>query len=638
MCGLVGYFNAGLAIDKNAQNICLLAAQEALRHRGPSDRGMESFSIIGESDGLPSELILGHTRLSIIDLSPSGHQPMHSGDGRFIIVFNGEIYNYCELRQELQSSGCTFKTGSDTEVLLAVWSHWGVSGLSRLIGMFAFAVYDRKFQSLTMVRDAFGIKPFFYSKTDEGFAFASEIPALTALLPRKPTLNWQRAYDYLVHGDYDSNSSSLLNGILHLTPGHFIELDLTTGVLSEQKRWWTPRIDERNDLSFSQATEMVRERFLDNMRLHLRSDVPLGAALSGGVDSSAVVCAMRHIEPNLPIHTFSFIASGNDVNEEHWVDRVNAHVGAIPHKVHITAQELAADLDDMIKSQGEPFGSTSIYAQYRVFKLAKEHGMTVTLDGQGADEMLAGYNGYPGQRLRSLIETGHFHEAWDFLNEWSRWPGRSKLHAVKALLGQLTEGPLYAGLRRLNGDQHRPTWLNEQVLRDGGVYLSYPNKAPELILRGRRVVSELASSLSQRGLSALLRHGDRNSMRFSIESRVPFLTTDLADLLLSMPEHYLIAPNGETKHVFRAAMRDIVPDDVLDRKDKIGFATPEKDWLMSMAPIIRKWLTVPIDLPFINQSALLREFDQVVGGSRPFTWQVWRWVNFCRWYQLNRTC
>jgi asparagine synthase (glutamine-hydrolysing) len=635
MCGLFGYFSIHPDLDRLSLNCRIAAAQAALHHRGPDDRGLASYLITQGNDHPPFELTVGHTRLSIIDLSPGGHQPMHYGAGSLTIVFNGEIYNYRELRQQLQSLGYTFKTDSDTEVLLAVWLHWGVDGLHRLTGMFAFAVYDRKVQTLTMVRDAFGIKPFFYSMTNEGFGFASEIPALTALLPTKPALNWQSAYDYLVHGVYDSNCSTLFNGVLHLAPGHFIELDLSTSALSQPKRWWKPNIQERRDLSFSQATEMVRERFLDNIRMHLRSDVPLGAALSGGVDSSAVVCAMRHLEPNLPIHTFSFIASGSDVNEEQWVDRVNAHVGAISHKVHVTPKELAADLDDMINSQGEPFGGTSIYAQYRVFKLAKEHGMTVTLDGQGADEMLAGYNGYPGQRLRSLIETGRIHEAWDFLNEWSQWPSRNKLDAMKVLIGQLTEGSLYAVLRRLNGYQNSPTWLNKYVLQDGGVSLTYPKKAPEHSLRGRRVVAELAASLSQRGLRTLLRHGDRNSMRFSIESRVPFLTTNLADLLLSLPEHYLIAPNGETKHVFRAAMRGIVPDDVLYRKDKIGFATPEKDWLMDMAPIIREWLSVPLDLPFINQKELLREFDQVVSGTIPFTWQVWRWVNFCRWHQLN---
>lgn len=636
MCGLFGSLSTKPITDLAVHNSRLLAAQEALFHRGPDDRGVESFIIPQFNDVQSTELTLGHTRLSIIDLSVAGHQPMHSSDDRFIMVFNGEIYNYRELRQELKSLGFSFDTDSDTEVLLAVWMRWGINGLRRLTGMFAFAIYDRQDQSLTMVRDAFGIKPFFYSNSDEGFRFASEVPALLALFHRKPSLNWQRAYDYLVHGDYDSTTSSLLDGVLHLAPGHLIELNLATGVLSEPKRWWAPKIEERNDLSFSQATEMVREQFLENIRLHLRSDVALGAALSGGIDSSAVVCAMRHVEPNLPIHTFSFIASESNLNEEHWVDRINDHVGAIPHKVHVADHELFTDLDDMIKSQGEPFGSTSIYAQYRVFRLAKEHGITVTLDGQGADEMLAGYNGYPGQRLHSLIETGRLNDAWSFLEEWSKWPGRSKSQGLKALVGQLSGGPLYATLRRLNGDQHRPSWLNEKVLRDAGVIFSYPNKSPDIVLKGRRVIAELAASLSQRGLSALLRHGDRNSMRFSIESRVPFLTTDFADLLLSLPENYLIAENGQTKHIFRAAMRGIVPDDVLDRRDKIGFATPEKDWLMSMAPTIRKWLSEPIDLPFINQSELLFEFDKVVNGSKPFTWQVWRWVNFCRWYQLTK--
>lgn len=636
MCGLFGYLSTDPAADPSVLNARLVEAQAALHHRGPDDRGLESFSVSQGID-LPSfNLTLGHTRLSIIDLTPGGHQPMHSGDGRFTIVFNGEIYNYRELCQELKALGYSFHTDSDTEVLLAAWLCWGIDGLRRLTGMFAFAVYDRKVQTLTMVRDAFGIKPFFYSKTDVGFGFASEIAALTALLPSMPSLNWQRAYDYLVHGDYDSQSSTFLNGVLHLSPGHLIELNLSTGAISEPKPWWKPNIEERSDLNFSQATEMVREQFLENVRLQLRSDVPLGAALSGGVDSSAVVCAMRYIKPNLPIHTFSFIASGSGLDEEHWIDRVNTHVGAISHKVHVSRQDLTRDLDDLIKSQGEPFGGTSIYAQYRVFELAKSVGITVTLDGQGADEMLAGYNGYPGQRLRSLFETGHINEAWNFLNEWSKWPGRTKLYGLKALLGQQTDGSLYAVLRRLNGDQHRPKWLNEQVLRDSGVSLSYPNNVPKNTLKGRRVVAELAASLSQRGLNALLRHGDRNSMRFSIESRVPFLTTEFADLLLSLPEHYLIAHNGETKSIFRAAMRGIVPDDVLDRKDKIGFATPEKDWLIGMADRIRLWLGEDVGLPFLDQKKLLVVFDEVVAGRRPYTLQVWRWINFIRWYRSFR--
>lgn len=607
MCGIAG----GWWPQFSSAQTQLPKALHAMRHRGPDDQGFQVYPVAS------AVVALGQVRLSIIDLSAAGHQPMHSLDGRWAIVFNGEIYNYRELRAELLTLGCSFKSKTDTEVLLAAWTHWGHACLSRLRGMFAFAVLDKKNATLTCVRDAFGIKPFFYSRDSHGFRFASELPALLRLQSSMPKLNWQRSYDYLVHGDYDSISDTFFSAIYHLPPGHWMSVNTNNGISSPPQRWWEPKIIERPGWTFGDAVTQVRDQFLQNMRLHLRSDVPLGAALSGGVDSSAVVCAMRHIEPNLPIHTFSYIASSSDVNEEHWVDRVNAHVGAIPHKVHVTAQDLATDLDDMIKSQGEPFGTTSIYAQYKVFKLAKESGMTVTLDGQGADEMLAGYNGYPGQRLRSLIETGHIYESWDFLNKWSKWPGRSKLNGLKTFIGQLTSGPTYDLLKKFNGNECCPAWLNQRVLQDSGVSLSYPDKGAELSIRGRRVMAELAASLSQRGLPSLLRHGDRNSMRFSIESRVPFLTTDFAELLLSLPEEYLIASNGETKHVFRAAMRGIVPDDVLDRRDKIGFATPEKDWLMGIAPIIRKGLSEPINLPFINQSELLLEFDRVVGVLAP---------------------
>lgn len=622
MCGIAGgwWSNPEHAVKRVPK------ALKKIKHRGPDDDGYQLYPIGGAA------IALGHTRLSIIDLSPAGHQPMHSRDDRFAIVFNGEVYNYRELRTQLQGMGHSFSSDSDTEVLLAAWSKWGVACLPRLVGMFAFAVLDKTNDTLTCVRDAFGIKPFFYSAEDGQFAFASELPALLELLNGKPALNWQRSYDYLVHGEYDSTPDTFYAGVHHLPPGQWLQINVVSGQLTPPQRWWQPEIKEKSGWRFGDAVEQVREQFLQNVRLHLRSDVPLGAALSGGIDSSAVVCAMRRLEPDMPIHTFSFIAKGSDVNEEHWVDRVNAHVGAIPHKVGVSPQELARDLDDMIRSQSEPFGSTSIYAQYRVYKIARESGVTVTLDGQGADEMLAGYSGYPGQRLKSLLETGNILEAWNFLNQWAEWPGRRRIQGIKALAGQLTMGNIHALLRIFNGDSVSPVWLNQDVLQENAVTLTFPNKQPDLTERGRRVIAELAASLSSRGLGALLRHGDRNSMRFSIESRVPFLTLEFVELLLSMPEDFLISPKGETKHVFRAAMRGIVPDDVLDRKDKIGFATPEKDWLMDMSTTIHQWLSVPLDLPFINQSKMINEFDRIVAGKAQFTWQVWRWVNFCRWY------
>ncbi|MBX9772302.1 MAG: asparagine synthase (glutamine-hydrolyzing), partial [Candidatus Obscuribacterales bacterium] len=499
MCGIVG----GWWQRQKDVSPIVYRALEKIQHRGPDDKGCQLYPT------RESVVALGHARLSIIDLSKAGHQPMHSHDGRFAIVFNGEIYNYRELRSELQALGQSFSSNSDTEVLLSAWAQWGSACLPRLTGMFAFAVLDKSNATLTCVRDAFGIKPLFLTEINGNFAFASELPALLELSTSKPELNWQQAYDYLVHGDYDTTHNTFFAGIYHLPPGHFMQMSTVTGKVGSLQQWWQPQVAERHGWRFDDAVECVREQFLQNIRLHLRSDVPLGAALSGGIDSSAVVCAMRHVEPDMPIHTFSFIAEASEVNEEHWVDRVNTHVGAIPHKVRVTPQELFHDLDDMICVQGEPFGSTSIYAGYRVFKLARDSGITVTLDGQGADEMLAGYNGYPGQRLRSLLETGQVKDAWKFWNAWAQWPGRSRTNAAKYFISEVTSGGLNEFLRKLDGRPTVPSWINSGPLLERGVQLKKPHIQPNNQAKGRRVIDELSTSLYRRGLHALMRHGDR---------------------------------------------------------------------------------------------------------------------------------
>lgn len=621
MCGILGgVWRGALPVESQFDK-----ALEALRFRGPNDRGIEQFGCG------PAHVVLGHTRLSIIDLSSAGHQPMASPDGRYSIIFNGEIYNYLELRAELRRLGHTFSSDSDTEVLLAAWRQWNIECLPRLAGMFAFVVFDKVALTLTCVRDGFGIKPFFYTQEDGAFLFASEISAIKSLKQQKLVVNWQRAYDYLVHGEYDSRAESFIEGLLQLEPGHLLEIDLTTGMLSGPRKWWMPAITERTDLDFNQAAALVRERFLDSIRLHLRSDVAIGAALSGGVDSSAVVCAIRHIEPDLPINTFSFIAEDSRVNEERWIDIVNRHVGATAHKVSIAPDELVRDIDDLIRAQGEPFGSMSIYAQYRVYQLAKENGVTVTLDGQGADEAHGGYLGFPGERIRSLLDSGQFGEAAAFLADWAKWPGRSVKAGLRAALAELTTGAPHELMRSLAGMNKVPDWIRSDVARDMGVAgrVGRYRSGPEA--RGRRVVAQMANMLTRHGLPALLRHGDRNSMRFSVESRVPFLTLDMVELMLSMPEHYLVSPKGETKHLFRAAMKGIVPDEVLFRKDKIGFEPPEKAWILSIASQARTWLSEDMQIPFIRREMLLAQFDDVIAGRRAFSWQVWRWINFYRW-------
>jgi asparagine synthase (glutamine-hydrolysing) len=622
MCGIAGSFSQNSSTEPSGR---MQSALHALHHRGPNDQGLAEFHFNH------NHLFLGQTRLSIIDLSHAGHQPMYSRDSRFCIVFNGEIYNYKELRQTLKNTGYAFHTESDTEVLLQAWIHWGEACLRKLVGMFAFAVYDQQMQTLTCARDAFGIKPFFYRHNSNSFSFASEIPALLCLLTERSTLNAQRAYDYLLFGQYDDQAATFLNGIQHLPPAHCLTLALKTNQ-AECRRWWWPDITERRDLGFSDAAAQLRERFLNNIRLHLRSDVPLGAALSGGLDSSAVVCAMRHLESDLPIHTFSYIARGSSVDEEKWVDVVNQHIQAIPHKVTVEPAELADDLDDMLKVQGEPFGSTSIYAQYRVFKLAREHGIIVTLDGQGADELLAGYSGYPGQRMMSLLEQGRVLECLQFCREWSKWPDRSLVKGGMLLAQAVLPATWQSVPRKLVGHNPLPVWIDKARLNGLSVvpWQGVENARPDAV-KGRHLMAALRHTLSGGNLSNLLRHGDRNAMRWSIESRVPFLTLDMAEFLLSLPEHYLIGRNGETKHIFRAAMRGIVPDAILDRRDKIGFATPEKHLLANLAERIPEWLQGLDRITFIQSEAAKQEVAAILQGKKPFNYQAWRLINLGRW-------
>lgn len=596
-------------------------------HRGPDDSGCQAAR---DSQGVT---VLGQTRLSVIDLSSGGHQPMLSTDGRFALVFNGEIYNYRELRRELVALGHSFRSESDTEVLLAAWAEWGASCLPRLEGMFALAVHDRTRNIISCARDAFGIKPFFYERTDGGFLFASEQQAMTALRGRAGEPDLQRAYDYLVNADYDSDERTFIRGVRHLMPGMLLEFNPAAPSVCEPSAWWRPPAEARFVGSFATAVEAVREQFLQSVRLHLRSDVPLGATLSGGIDSSAVVCAMRHVEPQAPIHTFSYVAEGPRYSEEGWVDMVNTQVGATPYKVRARTDDLFRDLDEVVAVQGEPFGGTSVYAQYRIFELARSAGMTVTLDGQGADELLAGYNGYPGRRMLSLLELGEFRAMNRFAREWGGWPGRSYREAWMYLGHAMAPDAIYKHALKALGRDGRPAWLKVDRLQDAGVQLRARRSPTSDQYVGRRVTEQLATSVNQRGLAHLLRHGDRNAMRFSIESRVPFLTIPMAELMLSLPERFLISDKGETKHVFRAAMRGIIPDAVLERRDKIGFATPEDEWLLRGAEKVRHRLRASSVVPFLDAPSLARAFERIVSRKRPQARQVWRWLNYVSWYE-----
>lgn len=620
MCGIAGSWTR---VGSTGDAGLLLSALDAIRHRGPDDQGTFTWNDPRSS----ARVDLGLVRLAILDLSPSGHQPMTLAGGRYTISFNGEITNYIELRNELRDLGETFVSDSDSEVLLKAWSRWGTHTLTRLEGMFAFAVLDTVERTLTLARDAFGIKPLFFRSGDHRMAFCSELSGLLPLLGETPRLDWQTSVDYLQWGAYDHTERTFVEGVSQLRPGHYMVLNTASGMLSAPVRFWWPPIATTFTGSYADATDAVRELFVDSVRRNLRSDVPLGIALSGGLDSSAIAGAVRYLEPNAPIETFSFIAPGFRSSEHEWIARVADELGARSHTVAADPGDLERDLDELILSQGEPFGGTSIYAQYRVFQLARERGVVVTLDGQGGDELFAGYFGYIAQRMQSLIETGQWAAAVKFASAERQIPDWYRLVMPFEAMAQ------YAPLR-IRHQVRRPLLsplLDAIALRERGVDTGYPAVGAEPA-RGLRVKTHLRSTLSGHGLPMLLRHADRNSMHFSIESRVPFLDRALTEFLFSLPEDWLVGPDGTTKRILRDAVRDWVPRDVIERRDKVGFEAPEAEWQARLADR-------PSDPE--HKIGFLRpgRVPTVTGGftERELRWgrkSHWRLINLQRWVAL----
>lgn len=641
MCGIYGWVP-----DKGSRSAALVweTAQrlsDMMRTRGPDDFGSETRNgsqWVSRSKDVPSgaevTILLGQNRLAIIDLSPDGHQPMSYANERYRIVFNGEIYNYKELQKELEELGYLFKSHSDTEVLLASYAEWGPECVLKFVGMFAFALFDEEKSELFCARDFFGIKPFYYWNGYGGFSFASELPALLMVPGVERKLDPQKAYDYLRYGFVDIGGQTMIEGIHQLPPAHSLKISIGPegAVVGEPRRYWHIDLSKKSKDTFVEAAAKVRQLFLESIKLHLRSDVPLGIALSGGIDSSSVACAVRTLYPDLPIKTFSYVATDSaEISEEKWIDLVNSRIEAESHKIYVSPDELVSDLDALISRLGEPFVSTSIYAQYRVFKLVRESGVTVTLDGQGADELLAGYIGYPAERVESLLRSFRLLSAIRFFFRTIRWPGRSWLSILASVSRRMIPQSLSNLGRRVIGQELMPPWLKSNWFEERKVIAGVRQEVDSIYASKDKVRSALAIALTYRGLSMLLRHGDRNAMSFSVESRVPFLTKELAEYLLSLPEEYLIDNDGRTKSVFREAMRGIVPDEVLNRRDKIGFQTPESGWFAKLSPWITEILAQARDSEVIDAEAAAKEWREVESGRKPFDSTVWRWINFLQW-------
>ncbi len=647
MCGIFGIVNkTNLGVDlPNVRR-----AMQLLRHRGPDDEGYllvdsrsarvvacqgpdtaEGLSLpdIKDQDGAHYDIAFGHRRLSIIDVSVRGHQPMASHDGRLWMVFNGEVYNYIELRRELEKEGIGFDTATDTEVVLAAYQRWGASCLNRFVGMFAFAVYDVDQRELFLARDFFGIKPLYYTSVDGRFAFASEMHPLLELPGITRKVNPKALYEYLRFGITDGAAETLFEEIRELPPAHFTTIPLGSQSPADPRCYWRIDLSRRAKISLPDAAAQLRDLLEQSVRLHMRSDVPLGTCLSGGLDSTAILMNVStRLDPGQQLHGFSFITDDPVLSEDRYVDVARQAAHAICHKVNPRPEELARDLPQLIRVQQLPFSSTSIYAQYRVFQLAREHGMKVMLDGQGSDELFAGYLSFLGSRLAGLMAAGRFVVAARVLRQF---PRNMRQHFVRLLLtaaGRFLPEGLVPLFRRVAQEPLWPPWLNRRWFQDRGVVAREHARG-----KGRDALREdLLLSVMRVSLPQLLRYEDRNSMCHSIESRVPFCVPSLAEFAFSLPDDLLVSPTGNTKAVLKAAMQGLVPDTIIQR-EKVGFGTPERQWLAAIRPHVENTVSQIQDagLPFLcDETSVVRG---AIASEGRWPTHAWRIFNTCIWAQ-----
>lgn len=626
VCGIFGIVDAR---ERAVEAALWARLDRGLRHRGPDDFGALAVAAAAPdrrwtsvpAGTPPARCTLAHWRLSILDLSPAGHQPMDDDDGRYAIVYNGEIYNYLELRTELQGLGRAFRSGSDTEVLLAAFATWGEAAVDRLVGMYAFAIWDRRDARLFLARDPFGIKPLFVAHGEGRLAFGSSAALLQDAIASSRKADERKVYEYLAWGSVDADERTFFAGVQRFPAGAvgWVDLHADDARLTVRRRYRLPETGTFAG-SFDDAVATTRELFLDSVRLHLRSDVPLGAALSGGIDSSSIVMAMRHLlGPGGDIHAVAYVADDARISEERWIRIVAEAADVTLHVVEAGPNDLLTDLDRLVEAQEEPFGSTSIYAQYRVFQTAAGAGLKVMLDGQGADELLAGYEGLHPYYLSGLLRRGRWGAALGFLRRRHGGIGaRLLLHTLRQALGLSTNRPYPQGRR----------WFDLDWLRAAGESAAFSRGLP-----GAGSLSEALTLLFEyRGLPALLRYDDRDAMAHSVESRVPFLTPALVAHLRSLPESFLLDDEGISKSVFRQAMRGLVPDPILDRRDKIGFWTPEPAWVPQVLPAVAATLRDdPSRLPFVHAARTAAALDGIAAGRAPYDPAAWRLACLHRW-------
>ena len=633
MCGICG----AISVDGGPRaGGAFESMMAAIAHRGPD----------GQGQFVEGPVELGHRRLSILDPSEAGAQPMDRHG--VVLLHNGEVYNYLELADELRAKGYTFSSGTDTEVMLAAYDAWGIDAFARFNGMWAFAMWDRPRQRLVLSRDRLGVKPLYYRDTGRTLAFASDVPSILAAGPLDESDSWHAEpdlttiRDFLARGLVDHSDRTFVDGIRSLPAAHTLVIE---GGSRRLVRYWGPPVlsddlrplvdgeDARRD---AQLAEQFIALFDESVRLRLRADVAIGTCLSGGLDSSSIVATAAKIlaaprragsadaseheqQPQLAFHA-RFPELG--VDESRYADIVARACGLELVFCSPAVPSVLGAMYPVLRAQGEPFGGTSVIAQYAVMEAARARGLKVMLDGQGGDELLAGYHQYLGYRTAGLFRSGKPRAMAGELRAQVRSGSVDAAEALMATVRGLTPDRLVESIRAKSGGRHGIR-VSEELSRHGTAAVEHQEPGTPL---ARRLWQDIASE----SLPALLRYEDRNSMAFAIEARVPFLDYRLVELTLRLPDRMKIA-NGMTKSVLRQTMAGRVPEAVLDRRDKVGFATPQLAWMSRARAELERHLHGGqlIRRGWVSAAEIQRLFDQISHGRTHE--QLWRAVVLEAW-------
>lgn len=638
---------------------------DIIRHRGPDDEGHlfitdEGILSYGGPDTPNSvfetefekkvskgnfpksyQLYLGHRRLSIIDLSPHGHQPMSYGGGRYWIVFNGEIYNYLEIKEELLEKGYQFFSHSDTEVILASYAEWGRECFHKFIGMWALVIYDAHNQTLIGSRDRFGIKPLYYWFSPKGFlTIGSEIKQFTVLPGWRPVLNSQCAYDFLIHGIIDHTHETLFQNVFQLRGGENFYLDIKKIDHSLPiEKWYTikpdPHISQTEKCHIQYLTKLK-----DSINIHLRSDVPVGSCLSGGLDSSAIVSLIYQNKQanahNKKQQTFSACSEQKQWDESEYIHEVLEDKKITAHYVIPNAKGLFNSLKELLWYQDEPFASTSIYAQWLVFQSARENNIKVLLDGQGADEFIGGYHYFHDINVANLILKGKFRALLTEIVAIHEKHSRGYLEILRSSLYYILCNSKFGKFFLINFEKENltPEWLNyKKLMAEVSLPLLLQDPEYDMSLFNRYCIHQTFFA----SLPALLHYEDRNSMAHSLESRVPYLDNRLVEFIINLDEKCKIH-RGITKYIMRKALNSILPDKVRCRMDKMGFVTPEEYWIkIENQDLFKEYLEMAIkNSKGIIKPEAIKYFNNMASEKIPFSNTVWRMISFGFWMDLYK--